>query len=410
MMNKYTSLLQKYLKIVIFASLFLSLFLGFGHLFRTSMALESNTSRDPSDYKSAFFEAMQEHDLAKARAAVEGLKAILPPDDSFLTEVAPAYLSDLYIKYAKSLEYDKHAHEMMLAQARKLSPNHPALLALQTPPEPVDFVPPNDPFADSEPQTQVLAQVAVELPPSEPTPAIQAIETIQEVKDGPPRIPYIDPPPLLGFSERVEYEVHDLEPESVPEVKPVVTAPLPTSDPCALSYLTKNHPLTACIDPVVGNRFGPALFVVEDADHAALLAFTQQPITHEDYEVFCQETGQCYQEVQDSLPLIDLSDVQETVHDYNAYCQMTGTCSKIDAQPKAQQKPLTRGEAQRYALWLSKTTGYKYRHATADDTKTISQYFQRCVNTKECPMGILESVASLMQHPDTLLVREIAAN
>lgn len=401
MMNKYTLLLQKYLKILIFTSLVLSLFWGLGMLFRTSQTLETSTANDVTDYKSAFFEAMQKQDLQKGRVAYESLKKILPPEDPFITEIAPAYLADLYVKYAKALHYDKKSSEMMLSKAKQFVPQHPAILAMEqsfklesqpvtvqaqtdTPPQPVPSV-----------QPEIIAQVDLSV--------IQ--ESIQEVNDGPPRIPFIDPPPLMGFEIEPEYTLQ-------PEMEVAQTAPpestLPSSDPCSLSYLTKNHSLTACIDPVTDNRFGPALFVVGDKNNQAQLAFMQQPLSFQDYDLFCDSAGQCYEEVEEEAPsLIDLSDVQETVHDYNAYCQMSGSCDKIEEQSKKVQKPLTRGQAQRYALWLSKVTGYKYRLITLEDTKLIQQYYQSCVITNECAPGIMDSLASLIKHPDTLLVREI---
>jgi hypothetical protein len=82
-MNKYTALLPKYLKIIAFLSLVLTLFFGMNQFFKASLALQDTAQNDPAHYRSAFHRAVQEHDLAKARVAYEKLKTILPPDDPF---------------------------------------------------------------------------------------------------------------------------------------------------------------------------------------------------------------------------------------------------------------------------------------------------------------------------------------
>jgi hypothetical protein len=403
MINKYTSLLQKYLKILIFTTLLLSLFVGFGMLFRTSQTIESHASRDPNVHKAAFFEAMQEHDINKGRMALAELKKILLPQDPFLVEIAPAYLADLYIQYAKVLAYDKDASETMLTQAALLAPHHPEVLALLPVPaskteqielektEPEQIVAVAQPvILSSEPEAP-----EADLPP--------LVELVEEIKDGPPRVPYLDPPPLAGYTPEPEYELIDA---------PVIAQPDPivSNDPCALSYLTKANALTPCIDPVAANRFGPAMFVVGEGERIPLLAFTQQPITRSDYEVFCAETGQCQESAevtQSTATLIDLTDVEETIHDYNAYCQMAGTCTKLESQTAKVLAPLTRSQAQRYALWLSKKTGYQYRHATPEDSQKIQQYFTQCVQAQSCAPGILNSVSALLEQSDTVLIREV---
>jgi hypothetical protein len=191
-----------------------------------------------------------------------------------------------------------------------------------------------------------------------------------------------------------------------PASPPVAVAPA-TSDPCALSFYTKSNPLTACIDPVAPNRYGPALFVVADPRNLNMVAFTQQAITHQDYDVFCEATGQCYEEAQEPEPLIDLTDVQEAVHDYNAYCQMTGSCDKIIEKEGKKRTPLTRGQIQRYALWLTKQTGYKYHHPTEQETASIKLYFQECVNAKICQPEVLQTLGGILSQQDNILIREV---
>lgn len=424
-MNKYTTLLQKYLKIGVFLLLVMSLFVGFGILFRTSSNIESAAARDPETYKAAFFQAMQAQDLEKGREALEKLETLLPANDLFITEVAPAYMGDLYVKYAKVLQYSPQAAELMLEQAQHWVPDHPELHALEktlseaTLPPVMAAEPEPEPTqlaesAEAEVETELYIEPdpVIALDQEHPlhiekvsppvTLSLAALEPDAPESDGPPRIPYIDPPPLVGFYPEPERELLE-----APEVVAVSDAKEPmTSDPCALSYLTKTQALTPCIDPVGGSRFGPALFVVEDTQKNALLAFTQQAITRQDYQLFCDATGACYEEVEEEKPLIDLTDVEETLHDYNAYCQMSGACEKINAQPKAS-KVLTRGQAQRYALWLSQTTGYKYRHPKQEDAEAIQAYFKTCVEAKNCSPEILQTVAGLMEESDRVLVREV---
>jgi hypothetical protein len=242
-----------------------------------------------------------------------------------------------------------------------------------------------------EPALPLLAEAVIEaLAPATPEP----------VKDGPPRIPYIDPPPLS-----VQFMYPEIELPSTNQA-PLASAPV-TSDPCALSFYTKTNALTACIDPVSSNRYGPALFVVADPRNMNMVAFTQQPITHQDYDVFCEATGQCYEDAQEPQPLIDLSDIQEAVHDYNAYCQMTGSCDKIVDKESKKRSPLTRGQIQRYALWLTKQTGYKYHHPSEQEMASIKLYFQECVNAKICQAEVLQNLGGILSQQDTLLVREV---
>jgi hypothetical protein len=384
-MNKYTTLLQKYLKIIVFMSLVLGLFLGFGQFFRASRALDKSVSNDPMTYKSAFFVAMQSQDLAEARQAVDRLQALLPPQDPFLTEIIPAYMADLYLQYAQSLRYDKDAYEMMIAQAKLYAPTHPALVALQ---QAMDA---------AQPPVEVAALVT-EQPIQVPL-AVAQVEPVQaspapEVKDGPPRIPYIDPPPLsVQFPDFSMLEQ---------ELSPL------THDPCALSFYSRDHALTPCIDPVGPNRYGPALFVVGNSEQQPLLAFTQQTITEQEYDLFCERSGQCQEEKNPSNALIDLKDVEQTLSDYNAYCQMTATCDKISAPTNKARAPLTRVQVQNYAQWLSKETGYSYHHATAQDLSAIRAYFQQCVTAKTCQPGLLQTLSLLLNQSDTLLVRDVA--
>lgn len=385
-MNKYTTLLQKYLKRVVFGTLVLSLFFIFTHTFKASANLQKTTTLNPTVFKTEFFTAMQQHDLAKARAAHEQLVALLPADDPFLKEIAPAYMADLYLKYAQTLSFDDKAHRLMLAQAEQLSPKHPLLLVMKAA-LPVEEIPLPEPEVI---QLQVQEHIETETPLETQTQLIETPIEIEEVlltqtppiQDGPPRIPYIDPPPL-DFSQSM------------------------TSDPCALSFLTKSNALTACIDPVSANRYGPAMFVVADPRNMRMLAFTQQAITHQDYDLFCEATGQCSEENQETKALIDLSDVEEAVHDYNAYCQMTGSCDKITSKQAKPRNPLTRDQVQRYALWLSKQTGYEYHLPNEEDTTSIALYFQECVQAKVCHKEVLNNLSGVFSQQDTLLVREV---
>lgn len=426
MMNKYTTLLQKYLKIIIFFTLVLGLFLVFGRLFQASSTLTDKSKIEVSQVRADFFTAMQEHDLAKARIAYEKLKVVLPRDDQFLTEIAPAYMADLYLKYANSLEYDKTAHDLMIAQARLLSPAHPKIQALDQRAQanqPIQNIavqeeplPPLDPTPE-----QPVAELILNHPPqmtehpapeqpkalslSEQFPSVDEypvqLSPQDEVKDGPPRIPYIDPPPLSAAPD----PLLDISPDDLLVKK----EPPKTNDPCALSYYSKDNPLAACIDPVGSNRYGPALFVVGNVQNQPSLAFTQAVIAHQDYEVYCSVEGQCQEEANQGSSLIDLKEVEDTVSDYNAYCQMSGACDKIDSTLPKKSQPLTQVQIQSYAAWLSKVTGYRYHQPSAKDIAQIQDYFQACVKAQVCPTGLLQSVELLLNQPDLVLVREVRA-
>jgi hypothetical protein len=406
-MNKYTALLRKYLKIIFFLSMVLIMFVGFSHLFKASTTLQENTVSESAQYRIAFFKALQEHDLTKARVAYEKLKTLLPPEDQFLTEIGPMKMADLYLEYAQVLHYDPKSHDLMLAQARQLAPNHPKLIVMKPklPEVPVDQTLSVDaqeiaeaPVAEPMMAPEVKQVVVSEMPAAKPLALHDQFPDLEE-RDGPPRIPFIDPPPLSPIQEPLTEE----------DLMGTPAAPT-TQDPCALSFYSRTQPLTACIDPLGPNRYGPALFVVGSSGNQPTLAFTQAPVSHQEYDAYCDATKQCTDATSTQGSTIDLKDVVETVNDYNAYCQMTGTCSKIEQQNASRSRePLTKGQIQRYALWLSKETGYKYHHPTEQNVVAIQVYFQQCVNAKACPEGLLDSVGGLLSKPDLLLVREISS-
>jgi hypothetical protein len=322
-------------------------------------------------------------------------------------------MAELYLQYAQTLQYDPQSHDLMLAQARLLAPNHPKLLVMKPkmpnlPPmadAPLELVD-NQPIIPPETDSLAIAPVQETLSLHDQFPDLAAKN--EEIKDGPPRIPYIDPPPLSPIQEPLtEEDLMDI-PTTTVMTPPALTTPT-TQDPCALSYYSKTQPLTACIDPVSTNHYGPALFVVGDAHNQPTIAFTQSVVTYQEYETYCEATKQCTDtpsEQQSSF--IDLKDVQETVHDYNAYCQMSGTCAKIDSQTPKVRTPLTRGQVQRYASWLSKQTGYQYHQPTEQNIVAIQVYFQQCVNAQVCPAALMETVGNLLAQPDILLVRDVS--
>jgi hypothetical protein len=84
---------------------------------------------------------------------------------------------------------------------------------------------------------------------------------------------------------------------------------------------------------------------------------------------------------------------------------MTRLCDPIETR-KENDKLLTKGELQRYALWLSKETGNRYRLLNDGDTAAIYQYFQACMQSGECSAGMLEQLANVFKDKNLLLVRE----
>ncbi len=365
------------------------------------------------EVKSQFLSAIETQDLEQARLNYETLKKHLPDQDEFIVTIAPAYMADLYIQYAKRMSYNEDASRQFLEQARVLAPEHPylnhsnqlQLMPVITRRE----VPVEDEYEDK------LALIADEIQTLEET--ITQEETALELELAAIE-EAIEPVEAIEIAEVIDVpEVPEvLEAVEVVEVIEVAEVIPETKDACVLAFYTRDSPLSACVDSIAQDYYGPALFVIAADGSTPQFAFTQAPVTYYEYQLFCQLSGQCYEESEaiDAMVLeleasgidLDLTEVQQTVHDYNRYCQMTHLCKTIDT-PSHDQKTLSKGEMQRYALWLTKQTGNRYRLLTDDDSKAIYQYFQSCMHSGECSAGMIEQLAIIFKDKNLLLVREL---
>lgn len=375
--------------------------------------------------KSKFQEAIADKNLVEAKKQYAELQRLLPRDDQYLNDNASAYMADLYIAYAEQLAFNPKAASALLAKAQELAPNHPALRSAQT-----DIAQVQDRLAKMDMKS---AQIQDTLSKAEEI-IVQSVEEAQAIKQD-----LIRGQLASNKIENICLEdgVSDCKgglapvahPSNTPEntlsdahltqedmlLEPVITqASLPQlRDPCSLAYYTRKTALVSCIDAVDERRFGPALFVVGEAKDP-ILAFSQQPVTREDYNTFCAVTHECYDDVDELAVLstqfkaagveLDVRDVEQTVTDYNAYCKMTASCKPIKSLTEKNNE-LTKGQLQRYALWLSKVTGYRYRVTSAEDVGHIIRYIDNCVETEGCQPALLDQAQRALTHREKYLTR-----
>lgn len=399
---------SKAIRVIVFSLALVCALLVLHKTFNISQRLNLASHADVPALKASFFNAAQLSDLTSAKTAYTELQAVLPENDDFLTSVAPTYLADLYIRYALKLSFNQAAHDALIDQAKRLVPNHPYFAAQE------NIVAIETTLAKAQAQMQAEeAQFEEEMEYIE-----QLVTSLPALED---EIDLDEPVRKLASHEvysppAIPVEVERTVPESafkevaLADEKDILNIPF-TNDTCALAYYTKSSPLSACIDSIAHNRYGPALFVVGDRRDAPTLAFTQQPVSRDDYERFCDQTGACYDDVTEA-PFVadggislDLSDVEQTVRDYNVYCQMTRDCPVIQS-PHANE-PISKGQLQRYALWLTAQTGYKYRLLSEQDTLLVYDYFERCVASQTCPSSILSQLGQVFSQKSRLLVREL---
>lgn len=352
--------------------------------------------------KSNFQEAIQDKNLAEAKKQYSALQNLLPKNDRYLNDIASAYMADLYIAYAQQLAFNPKAASALLAKAQELAPNHPALQSAK---------------ADISQVQERLSIMDVKSNEIQNTLSkaeeiiVQSVEEAQAIKQDLLR------GQMASETQLVSNEIDETASLTMEDMllEPVQTqASLPQlRDPCSLAYYTRKTSLVSCIDAVDERRFGPALFVVGEVKDP-ILAFSQQPVTRDDYNTFCAVTHECYDDVDELAALstqfkaagveLDVRDVEQTVTDYNAYCKMTASCKPIRSLTEKNTE-LTKGQLQRYALWLSKVTGYRYRVTSTEDVGHIIRYIDNCVKSEGCQPALLEQAQRALTHKEKYLTR-----
>jgi hypothetical protein len=433
-------MLRRITKLGLFLVLALSIFLVLHKTVGLQKDVQLANQLDIGASKDKFLTAISEQNLSEAKENFALLQAHLPADDTFIETVAPAYMADLYIQYAQKMAFNENAYQSLLEQARVLAPEHPYL---QETPE-LDTIAKVDkdkiPDAYDEKLEELDSgiatienQIAVEEKLIEKELKLAEAELEQEIKklqrvarknqlsakleEIIPKIEVqampAEPKPAASTVAQAVTTVTQSEPEDVI----ARLAQLDTNDICTLSYYTRSGPLGSCVDSIAEDYYGPAMFVIANDNEQPLFAFTQAPVSSHEYDLFCHLSGQCYIEedpidnMVSQLQLsgidLDLKDVKQTVVDYNRYCQMTKLCEPIKTSEQNAQRSLTKGELQRYALWLTKQTGARYRLLNEADSAAIYRHFQLCMQTGECPAGMLEQLALVFQQKNLLLVREL---
>ncbi len=427
-------MLRRATKLMVFLVLAVSIFM----VLHKTVGLQKNVQLaqevDIAEYKDMFLSAVQRQDLPDAKLNYETLKEYLPANDEFIETIAPAYMADLYIQYAQRMSFNASAYQRLLAEAELLAPEHPYLVKQQ--PLALLAAPPLDEkllvlqqevagLEDLIIQEEQLIENELLLAENIVRSEMEHLKKyenqeklLQHLHRLVPAMPELveieaKPVSVSAHIAQVQEQLHQQEPLTI-----AMTATIPeTSDSCALAFYTRKSPLGACVDAIAKDYYGPGLFVIADADAQPMFAFTQAPVTTHEYDLFCHLSGQCYEEdntmdammsqLQASGIELDLSEVQQTVTDYNRYCQMTKLCEPIQTLKDKEQRILSKGELQRYALWLTKETGNKYRLLDDSDSAAIYQHFQLCMQTGECTVSMLEQLATVFQEKNMLLVREL---
>lgn len=426
-------MLRRTTKLIIFFLLVGSIFMVLHKTIGLQQNVEVARSVDIPAVKETFLSAIQKNDLGKAKLSFATLQAHLPPEDDFIQTIAPAYMADLYIQFAKRMSFNKEAEARLLAEARALAPEHPYLtqeqlivaeLPVIAAELPKEFDHKLIALADEIDDLEHLIDQEEELLETElaeaETVVLTEIKHLEELEKAQTLLSRRDEltPAMAERVQPVQAVVAAVvEPDPIVEPKLLARPQIPyTNDACALAFYTRDSPLGACVDAVAKDYYGPALFVIADENEQPSFAFTQAPVSVYEYELFCHLSGQCYKdadaidvmvnELQLSGIELDLTEVQQTVTDYNRYCQMTHLCETIET-PNTDDRTLSKGEMQRYALWLTKETGNKYRLLNDVDSKAVYEYFQYCMQSGECSASMLEQLAIVFKDKNLLLVREL---
>lgn len=423
--------MRKITKILVFPAVIVLGFALFNSYIVPSWVQGEAYQIEVSLLKSKFQQAIQEKDLSAAKVQYASLKKILPRDDHFINEIATAYMADLYIAYAHQLAFNQKAAAALLSKAEELAPNHPALKKAES-----DIAQVQERLVKMDVKTNeiqdnlVKAEEIIALSVKE----AQAIkenlleEQLNQAQDALALATVGTPYPSAEAGTSLASEASpatspaltlddmlltppetSMEPEAI-----LAQVPMPElHDPCSLAYYTRKAALVSCIDAVDERRYGPALFVVGEAKDP-ILAFSQQPVSREDYNTFCAATRECYDDVDDLSALstqfkaagveLDVRDVEQTVLDYNAYCKMTSSCNPIKNLTEKRVE-LTKGQLQRYALWLSRVTGYRYRVTSDQDVAHIIHYINNCVQAENCQPALLEQAQRALVYKDKYLTR-----
>lgn len=110
--------------------------------------------------------------------------------------------------------------------------------------------------------------------------------------------------------------------------KPRVSVARKPADPCRSAYANQGHnPGYRCQDKLTAQEYAPALVVISSAPPLPAFAVTRHEITVADFNLYCRLYNACAEASQRTLPVVDISVEQ----------------------------------ADRYARWLTKMTGYQYR-------------------------------------------------
>lgn len=389
--------MRKITKVLVLASVIAGVLLLANGMTTRTWLKGADFQAEVSLLKSNFQEAIANKNLVDAKKYYAALQSVLDSNDQYLTQNASAYLADLYIAYAQQMAFNPKAASALLAKAKSLAPEHPALVGAQS-----DIAKMQERLAHMD---ATSAQLQNTLSEAEKI-IVQSVQETQAIKQD------ILRGQMSSEAEHAQASLTEedrlLEPE-----RSIKTALPEIRDPCSLAFYTRETPLVSCIDAVDERRFGPALFVVGE-DKTPILAFSQQPVSRDDYNTFCAMTRECYDDVDELASLatqfkaagveLDVRDVEQTVTDYNAYCKMTSTCKPIKSLTEKNNE-LTKGQLQRYALWLSRVTGYRYRVTSSDDVKHIIQYIDYCVKHEGCQPALLDQAERALVHKEKYLTR-----
>jgi hypothetical protein len=309
-------MLRRATKLIIFSVLAISIFL----VLHKTVGLQQKVSRaaqiDIPTCKDAFLTAISEQKLPEAKQHYDQLKNHLPENDDFIQTIAPAYMADLYIQYAQKMAFNEQAYTRLLAEAKQLAPEHPYLLNPTRP----EYLNPAyeeklhviaqeiDMLQDLIVKEEQLLEEEIKLVEAVIEDEIEQTKLLKKARtvllshsiltEDMTRLKVVKQAEIAASEINVQAQLENtiekaLEVITAASARPAIPD---TKDVCRLSYYTRDSPLSACVDTIANDYYGPALFVIADAQDKPAFAFTQGPVTMFEYDLFCHLSGQCYKE------------------------------------------------------------------------------------------------------------------